>query len=315
MIGNNQLRAELFVADSVRQALTTLAERLPDLILVSPLLLPRDLAALDERLRELEKDGFKVPTLTIPLLEASSQRTVPHAPQKGAPNRSRVTRGPRGNAETCDPTTFGLQIAAALERTLNERPAAVAAFRPKPSNVQPIDVQAVEFTDMDETEETAAASDGPEWRDVLSALRRDLHHTKAERSEPAVPAAPAPRPAPARLAHAHAPSDGQQPIVIRAAAPTAAIERRPAVRAEQPAATERSQPVAVKAPADAAAGPAAAPAATEANGDVPLKKKRAKIPPAQDEWGMFDPQQCGLAALRVKLSELAEGRGDQKKPA
>ncbi len=44
----------------------------------------------------------------------------------------------------------------------------------------------------------------------------------------------------------------------------------------------------------------------------PAKKRKPKPqPPAQDEWGMFDPEQCGLAALRNKLNEIAR---DPKKP-
>lgn len=314
MIGSNQLRAELFVADSVRQALTTLGERLPDLILVSPLLLPRDLAALNERLRELEKDGFKVPTLTIPVLGVSSQRTRPQAQQNGAPNRQSMTRGPRALADACDPTTFGLQIAASLERAMNERPAAAsAAFRPKASSVERGNEDAEDFIETAETEagsaESTAADAEPEWHDVLSALRRDLRHTKADHSEPAVPAPPAPKPAPP-VARAQAPAARPQPIVIRPAAaqaPPVAARQAPAVR---------PQPIVVGAPAAVAPAPVAeAPAIAAPAVDPPLKKRRTKSPPAQDEWGMFDPQQCGLAALRVKLNELTEGPGGQKKRA
>jgi hypothetical protein len=36
------------------------------------------------------------------------------------------------------------------------------------------------------------------------------------------------------------------------------------------------------------------------------KKKRAKSSPAQDEWGFFDPDQCGFAALIEKLEEITD---------
>ena len=39
---------------------------------------------------------------------------------------------------------------------------------------------------------------------------------------------------------------------------------------------------------------------------TPLKKKRSKKNPLQDEWGFFDPAQCGFAALLAKLEEITE---------
>jgi hypothetical protein len=37
------------------------------------------------------------------------------------------------------------------------------------------------------------------------------------------------------------------------------------------------------------------------------KKIRARTPrPMQDEWGFFDPEQCGFAALLAKLDEITE---------
>ena len=35
------------------------------------------------------------------------------------------------------------------------------------------------------------------------------------------------------------------------------------------------------------------------------RKKKAQKP-AQDEWGMFDPAQCGFAALLEKLNEVTD---------
>jgi hypothetical protein len=36
------------------------------------------------------------------------------------------------------------------------------------------------------------------------------------------------------------------------------------------------------------------------------RKKQAAPKPAQDEWGLFDPQQCGFAALLAKLDEVTD---------
>jgi hypothetical protein len=46
--------------------------------------------------------------------------------------------------------------------------------------------------------------------------------------------------------------------------------------------------------------PALAPAAKN-----PTKRTK-KAKPVQDEWGFFDPEQCGFAALLAKLDEITE---------
>ena len=38
---------------------------------------------------------------------------------------------------------------------------------------------------------------------------------------------------------------------------------------------------------------------------------RRKSKPVQDEWGFFDPQQCGFAALLAKLDEITEASEEQ----
>jgi hypothetical protein len=59
--------------------------------------------------------------------------------------------------------------------------------------------------------------------------------------------------------------------------------------------------------------PAPQPAAVPSDELVtaPKAKRRAKAPhPIQDEWGFFDPEQCGFAALLAKLDEMTES-GDE----
>jgi hypothetical protein len=41
---------------------------------------------------------------------------------------------------------------------------------------------------------------------------------------------------------------------------------------------------------------------------VPRRSRQSK--PVQDEWGFFDPEQCGFAALLAKLDEITEGAED-----
>ena len=47
--------------------------------------------------------------------------------------------------------------------------------------------------------------------------------------------------------------------------------------------------------------PAPAPVAASA----PARKKKVRRVPAQDEFGFFDPQQCGLSALFAKLDTIS----------
>jgi hypothetical protein len=44
----------------------------------------------------------------------------------------------------------------------------------------------------------------------------------------------------------------------------------------------------------------------QASASAAGKKKRKPAKPVQDEWGLFDPQQCGFAALLARLDEIAE---------
>jgi hypothetical protein len=39
----------------------------------------------------------------------------------------------------------------------------------------------------------------------------------------------------------------------------------------------------------------------------PPRKKVRRPKPLQDEWGLFDPAQCGFAALVARLEEITNG--------
>jgi hypothetical protein len=56
---------------------------------------------------------------------------------------------------------------------------------------------------------------------------------------------------------------------------------------------------------DVEAAPAP-PTPSTAEAVVKRKRRRASDTPAQDEWGFFDPDQCGFAALLEKLQEITE---------
>ena len=46
------------------------------------------------------------------------------------------------------------------------------------------------------------------------------------------------------------------------------------------------------------------------NAHVQVPRRSRKSKPIQDEWGFFDPEQCGFAALLAKLDEITDGVED-----
>ena len=89
--------------------------------------------------------------------------------------------------------------------------------------------------------------------------------------------------------------------------------------AAQPPVMVEPAPVHEEAPAPTRAAPAAAPSAAApppqdraAAKQRPAKRPEKKPTPVQDEWGFFDPQQCGFAALLAKLDEITD---NEEKPA
>jgi hypothetical protein len=116
----------------------------------------------------------------------------------------------------------------------------------------------------------------------------------AERAEPAPRPAPIDRPARA----AHKPERAEKPEWSALIASLRQdIER---LRHDNPAAI-------TTAAAAKRETPAPAPRAVNA----PRKGKVVRGPaPVQDEWGFFDPDQCGFAALLAKLNEITDAGDD-----
>jgi hypothetical protein len=118
-----KLQAELVLAESAERGLAALGNRVPDLILTSALLSPKDESELGDRLRSLDGAAGHVQTLTIPVLAtpkplAQTTRSILSALRKGKA-RSGVPDG-------CDPAVFAEQCAAYLERAAAE----LASLRP-----------------------------------------------------------------------------------------------------------------------------------------------------------------------------------------
>jgi hypothetical protein len=119
-----------------------------------------------------------------------------------------------------------------------------------------------------------ASSPVPDFSNVLTAIQRDLKQLQPEREELA-PTSP-------RL-----------------------IRRRKRILESLPVLGP------VEPPVETAVEPPAAPTPIASRVKPLAKKAAAPQKPAVDEWGLFDPEQCGIAALIAKLDEINEE--DEKK--
>ena len=124
-IVKNRLHGEIVSADSTEHGVEALGGRIPDLILTSLLLSPKDDAALADWLRASDEAGAHVQTLVIPVLSGSARD---FGDDDGGGLLSRFTRGrSRDDSSTdgCDPEVFATQIREYLERAAEERRAQV----------------------------------------------------------------------------------------------------------------------------------------------------------------------------------------------
>ena len=115
-----RLHAELVLGESAERALAALGQRVPDLILTSALLSPKDETALGERLRSLDGAAAHVQTLTIPVLASSSGRASRAGGVLSALRRDK-SKGAVASSDGCDPGVFAEQCKEYLERAATER--------------------------------------------------------------------------------------------------------------------------------------------------------------------------------------------------
>ncbi len=101
--------AQLVLADSKDAALAAIAERVPDLILVTTLLSPRDESELTDRLRDLE-GAEHLQTLTIPLLAASGSAAEPKKKRRGLLSAFTSDTEAPASSSGCDPAVFAEEI-------------------------------------------------------------------------------------------------------------------------------------------------------------------------------------------------------------
>jgi hypothetical protein len=111
------LKVELVQATSAGEGLHALRDRIPDLILTSPLLSPFDDGVLDEYLRELGTQAAHVQTVRIPVLSAVSK------PSARTLFSLRRAKTPSTAPDGCDPKVFADEIAQYLARAQERRAA------------------------------------------------------------------------------------------------------------------------------------------------------------------------------------------------
>jgi hypothetical protein len=277
------LRATLVLADAAEAALASLGDRVPDLILTSALLSAKDETLLAEWLRTLNGAAARVQTLTIPVLETPMPR--------GSTSRTGIFAllGDRVSSpaapDGCDPAVFAEQCAAYLERDANER-----------GPVEPLPA----IDDVVLPDEPEAPAD-----EMIAAV---------EMPPPEVQVPETPPPPQAVM-----PIEESIEIDLSAMLDEAVFQElseaietvsRDSAAVAAPA-TSRGGDVWTPSSLGAAAvwpsmdfatpakrGSASASATPSRTSRFPARK------PIQDEWGFFDPAQCGFSALLAKLDEI-----------
>jgi hypothetical protein len=309
------LRAELLVAPTAAQAIEALDGRIPDVLLTAPLLPSHEEAAMAEHLRQLGPDAGHVQTLTIPLLAGGGDR---ERPVLSTFRRDRGNRN-RTEPEGCDPAVFAEQITEYLREARERRDApAPPALRPAPAPA----------ADNGQELRLATVKNGKSER-LARLLAAAVEETPDEFQEFLLPPTPASPFAPVAdapntdqfLADIPKTSDAAPDIKLSRSTnsftsddvptyefDTTADQRRSLRRDDTPfesAPGTRLVPFTVR--DDDASVVDVAPARNVAGSIVaPRMRKRAhRAQSSQDEWGFFDPSQCGFPALIAKLDEIA----------
>lgn len=121
------IEAEMVQAATASEGLEALRGRVPDLILTSPLLSPKDDGLIAAHLRQLGRAAAHVQTLTIPMLrkgtpKAKVQRGVLAALRRGKPSTS--------DTDGCDPQVFAEQVRLYLATAAEYRDATASQAEP-----------------------------------------------------------------------------------------------------------------------------------------------------------------------------------------
>jgi hypothetical protein len=320
--------AEVLVVESVDEALAALDRRVPDLLLTPPLLSTKDDAALTARLRELDSRGVELQTLVIPVLASEEVRPAPVEKPGGLLNRLRKQKPARAADDGCAPAVFAAQINEYLARVEAERRDREEALGREPWAPPHLVTSALMLEDLlppsgaeptlqEPLEPTSVFDDAPAETAPAEPIDIELHVPAAQVVEPAYTAqwedlesvledlrVEAVLP----TIDATTTADESEPDVIELPSPDelwTALENAPhqaIAPIEGPQMKRRHTTPPRRTPK--------APRLSGVGGRQ-RQERRAQVPspsakPMQDEWGLYDPEQCGFAALLDRLRELTE---------
>ncbi len=339
-------RTELVIAESAVQALQTLGDRVPDVLLTSPLLSRQDEAALATWLRSLGPAAAHVQELTIPILATSAP--PPPKKRRGVMATLRRERPQAATPDGCDPDVFAEQVSGYMDRASAGRPpiAPTSEEEIAPTNEAELELlllppgfpsePTVSVTEIERVLQAdsedllplvCAVQFAPEplvellmlpvgWLPELSRPVAEPVPLLAQDTEDLLPLVCAfepqaqPLESPALAAAVVEEEELWVPILIEdeiedpaPVVPDDVWVLGPVTGIDDLLETCVPESAVVVAPPPRSPQPqeAAAP---------PAKKKAAKPKPkpkpVQDEWGFFDPDQCGFAALLAKLDEITE---------
>jgi len=302
------LRAELLVAPTAAQAVEELDGRVPDVLLTAPLLPSHEEAAMADHLRQLGPAAAHVQTLTIPLLAGGADRD---RPVLSAFRRDRGGRkGNRTEPEGCDPAVFAEQITEYLREAQERRDAPAPPPRPAPAPAG----------DVSQESRLATTKSGKSERlaRLLAAAVEETPDDFQEFLLPPTPISP------------FVPGADEPISSLFGADIPGASDVAPDIKLSRSSSSFRSNDIPTYEPDTAVIDDTKVKLVTFTRGDdegraanleppvnvtasfvAPKMRRRARrAQPAQDEWGFFDPSQCGFPALIAKLDEIASRESD-----
>jgi hypothetical protein len=300
------LRAELLVAPTAAQAVEALDGRVPDVLLTAPLLPSHEEAAMAEHLRQLGPTAAHVQTLTIPLLAGGADRD---RPVLSAFRRDRGRKGNRTEPEGCDPAVFAEQITEYLREAQERRDAPPPAPRPAPAPAG----------DISQGSRLATTKSGKSER-LARLLAAAVEETPDDFKEfllppaPTVPFVPAADEPVSNLFRTDTPetADVVPDIKLSRSSHGFTSDGIPTFERDTALVLDDANLVTFTVDHDERKAADFQPRVKAAASVVAprMRKRGRRAQPAQDEWGFFDPSQCGFPALIAKLDEIASRESD-----
>jgi hypothetical protein len=309
---------EVVIARSADTAIESIAGRVPNVLLTSPLLSPQDESRLAAWLRELGPSASHVQALTIPILAPKAATAPPQRGLLASLRRRTPNQGPHG----CEPKVFAEHVAAYLGqepidtvREVMSGPVTPLPVVPDLARPEPVMVEAAPEPVMVEpalVEPVLVATVRVEPVLVEPAIEPVIVETTPMASNPTMDedeglwlltgspqviefADEPPREnvntlVPGLVSLLPSSQDRTLPRDVKPVAPFEVIFELPPVITVRDDACE---PVSQHRPA---AAPPAPPADTDTDFGAP----------PVDEWGIFDPSKCGFSALLAKLDEITD---------